>query len=206
VEVYSNENDQVDALKNFFAENGKALAVGVILGIGALVGWRYWGSHQETTSREASQAYENAVTTLKANQPETFAAAETFAANEKNTYGAFAAMELAQQFVDANQLDKAEKQLQLGLAAASDDNLKAVINMRLARIQLQLKQPDAALKTLEGIKGEGWTAIVADLRGEILLSKGDKQGARAAWEAGIKSEASPALSEMMRMKMNNLSI
>jgi predicted negative regulator of RcsB-dependent stress response len=49
--------------------------------------------------------------------------------------------------------------------------------MRLARVQLQLKQPDAALKTLDSIKGEGWTAIVADLRGEILLSKGDKQGA-----------------------------
>ena len=206
MEVYSNENDQVDALKNFFAENGKALAVGVILGIGALVGWRYWGSHQENTSREASHAYESAMTTLKANQPETFAAAEKFAANEKNTYGAFAALELAQQFVDANQLDKAEQQLQSGLAAASDDNLKSVINMRLARIQLQMKKPDEALKTLDGIKGEGWSAIVADLRGEILLSKGDKQGARAAWEAGAKSDASPALSEMMRMKMNNLSI
>ncbi|MEW5560652.1 YfgM family protein [Enterobacter asburiae] len=206
MEVYSNENDQVDALKSFFAENGKALAVGVILGIGALVGWRYWTSHQEDTSRESSQAYQNAVTSLKAGKPETYAAAEKIAANEKNAYGAFAALELAQQFVDANELDKAEKQLQLGLAAASDDNLKSVINMRLARVQLQMKQPDAALKTLEGIKGEGWTAIVADLRGEILLSKGDKQGARAAWEAGVKSDASPALSEMMRMKMNNLSI
>lgn len=48
--------------------------------------------------------------------------------------------------------------------------------MRLARVQLQMKQADAALKTLDSIKGEGWTAIVADLRGEILLSKGDKQG------------------------------
>ncbi len=78
--------------------------------------------------------------------------------------------------------------------------------MRLARVQLQLKQPDAALKTLDAVKGEGWTAIVADLRGEILLSKGDKQGAKAAWKAGAKSDASPALSEMMRMKINNLSI
>ena len=206
MEVYSNDNEQVDALKTFFAENGKALAVGVVLGIGALVGWRYWSSHQENNSRETSQAYASAVSTLKAGKPDTYAAAENIAANQKNAYGAFAALELAQQFVDANQLDKAEKQLQLGLAAAPDDNLKSVINMRLARIQLQMKQPDAALKTLEGIKGEGWTAIVADLRGEILLSKGDKRGARAAWEAGVKSDASPALSEMMRMKMNNLSI
>lgn len=77
--------------------------------------------------------------------------------------------------------------------------------MRLARVQLQMKQADAALKTLDSIKGEGWTAIVADLRGEILLSKGDKQGpcGVGSWR---ESDASPALSEMMRMKMNNLSI
>jgi predicted negative regulator of RcsB-dependent stress response len=54
VETFNNENDQVDALKRFFAENGKALAVGVILGIGALVGWRYWTSHQQDTARDAS--------------------------------------------------------------------------------------------------------------------------------------------------------
>ncbi len=58
-----------------------------------------------------------------------------------------------------------------------------------------MKQADAALKTLDSIKGEGWTAIVADLRGEILLSKGLTQGNRAAWEAGVKNDASPALSE-----------
>ena len=112
MEIYENENDQVEAVKRFFAENGKALAVGVILGVGALIGWRYWNSHQA----------------------------------------------------------------------------------------------DAALKTLDTIKGEGWAAIVADLRGEALLSKGDKQGARSAWEAGVKSDVTPALSEMMQMKINNLSI
>ena len=117
MEIYENENDQVEAVKRFFAENGKALAVGVILGVGALIGWRYWNSHQ-----------------------------------------------------------------------------------------VQLKQADAALKTLDAIKGEGWAAIVADLRGEALLSKGDKQGARSAWEAGVKSDVTPALSEMMQMKINNLSI
>ncbi|HBU8405737.1 TPA: tetratricopeptide repeat protein, partial [Enterobacter hormaechei] len=54
--------------------------------------------------------------------------------------------------------------------------------------------------------GEGFAAIVADLRGEALLSKGDKAGARKAWQAGVDSKASPALSEMMQMKINNLSV
>ena len=146
------------------------------------------------------------VSSLSAGKAEDLSAAEKFAADNKNTYGALASMELAQQFVDQNQLEKAAAQLQQGLAATSDENLKAVITLRLARVQVQLKQADTALKTLESVKGEGWAAIVADLRGEALLSKGDKQGARSAWEAGVKSNASPALSEMMQMKINNLSI
>ncbi|MBS1203369.1 MAG: hypothetical protein H6R25_268 [Proteobacteria bacterium] len=206
MEIYENENDQVDAIKRFFAENGKALAVGVVLGIGALMGWRYWNGHQADTARASSQAYENAISALQADKPESFTAAEKFAADNKNTYGALASLELAQQYVEKNELDKAASQLQQGLAATSDENLQSMINVRLARVQVQQKQQDAALKTLDAVKGESWSAIVADLRGEALLSKGDKQGARTAWENGIKNNASPALSEMMQMKINNLSI
>ena len=191
MEIYENENDQVEAVKRFFAENGKALAVGVILGVGALIGWRYWNSHQVDSARSASLAYQNAVTAVSEGKPDSIPAAEKFAAENKNTYGALASLELAQQFVDKNELEKAAAQLQQGLADTSDENLK---------------QADAALKTLDTIKGEGWAAIVADLRGEALLSKGDKQGARSAWEAGVKSDVTPALSEMMQMKINNLSI
>ena len=34
MEIYENEHDQVDAIKRFFAENGKALAVGGDFGCG----------------------------------------------------------------------------------------------------------------------------------------------------------------------------
>jgi predicted negative regulator of RcsB-dependent stress response len=69
VEIYENEHDQVDAIKRFFAENGKALVVGVILGVGALVGWRYWNNHQADSARGASLAYENTVSAIRADQP-----------------------------------------------------------------------------------------------------------------------------------------
>jgi predicted negative regulator of RcsB-dependent stress response len=70
VEIYENENDQVDALKRFFAENGKALAVGVILGIGALVGWRYWTSHQQDTAETRLWLMKTPISALKSNTPE----------------------------------------------------------------------------------------------------------------------------------------
>lgn len=89
MEIYENENDQVEAVKRFFAENGKALAVGVILGVGALIGWRYWNSHQVDSARSASLAYQNAVTAVSEGKPDSIPAAEKFAAENKNTYGAW---------------------------------------------------------------------------------------------------------------------
>lgn len=205
MEVYSNENEQTDALRNFFANNGKALAIGVVIGIAALGGWRYWSSHQDDTAKTVSAQYQQLTSAMQAGKPDTLEAVDRFASENSNTYGALAAMDLAKQYVDAGQLDKAATLLQNGLKDTKDANLQAVINLRLARIQLQQNQADAALKTLDGVKGDGWTAIVADIRGEALLTKGDKQGARDAWSKGVESDASPALKQMMQMKMNNLS-
>lgn len=204
MEVYSNENEQVDALRRFFAQNGKALVVGVIIGVGALTGWHYWNTHQEGNHQEASKIYQQVSVGLDSNKPETLEAAAKFASENSNTYGALASLDLAKRYVDGNQLDKAVAQLQSGLKDTKDANLQAVLNLRLARVQLQLKQPDEVLKTLDAVKGDGWTAIVADVRGEALLSKGDTKGARDAWNKGIGSDASPALKEMLQMKMNNL--
>lgn len=205
MEVYSNENEQVDALRRFFANNGKALAVGVIVGIAALGGWRFWSSHQEGTDKAASAQYQQLTSAMQADKPQTLEAVASFASENNNTYGALAALDLAKQYVAANQLDKAITLLQSGLKDTKDANLQAVINLRLARIQLQQNQADAALTTLNNVQGDGWTAIVADIRGEALLSKGDKQGARDAWSKGAESQASPALKQMLQMKMNNLS-
>lgn len=204
MEVYSNDNDQVDALRRFFASNGKALAIGVVLGIGALVGWRLWSNSQDDNARVTSAAYQQVTTALDAGKPQTLEAASKFASENNNTYGALASLDLAKQYVDKNQLDDAATQLQNGLKSTQDANLQAVLNLRLARIQLQQKKADDAIKTLDAIKGDGWVAIIADIRGEALLSKGDVQGARDAWSKGIASDASPALKEMMQMKMNNL--
>ncbi|PYG50059.1 putative negative regulator of RcsB-dependent stress response [Pantoea sp. AG1095] len=205
MEVYSNENEQVDALRQFFANNGKFLAVGVIIGIAALGGWRFWASHQEGTDKAASAEYQQLTSAMQADKPDSLEAVATFASENNNTYGALASLDLAKQYVETNQLDKAITLLQSGLKDTKDANLQAVINLRLARIQLQQSQADAALSTLNNVKGDGWTAIVADIRGEALLSKGDKQGARDAWSKGAESQASPALKQMLQMKMNNLS-
>ncbi|WON75871.1 YfgM family protein [Serratia sp. UGAL515B_01] len=205
MEVYTTENEQLDAVRRFFAENGKALAVGVVLGIGALLGWRYWQSHQNSSMIAASQSFEQASTALGSGKAEGVAVAETFIQANSNSYGVFAALHLAQHFAQQNDFAKAEQQLVMAQSQAKDENLLAMVNLRLARVQLQQKKLDEALKTLDGVKGEGWIAMLQDVRGDVLLAKGDVKGAREAYSKGIESNNSQALTAVMRMKLNNLS-
>lgn len=205
MEVYTTENEQLDAVRRFFIENGKALAVGVVLGIGALLGWRYWQSHQNANMMAASDAYQQASEQLAAGKADDVATAEKFIQANSNNYGVLAALQLAKHFVEQNDFAKAEQQLVMAQSQTKDESLLAMINLRLARVQLQEKKLDEALKTLDGVKGDGWLAMVQDVRGDILLAKGDTKGARDAYSKGIESNASQALAGLMRMKLNNLS-
>lgn len=204
MEVY-NENEQVAALKNFLASNGKVLIAGIVLSVGALAGWRYWVNHQSSTSQLSSERYYQLSNELDASNPQAIEKTEAFVTENSNAYGALASLRLAKVYADKNQLDKAAVQLENGLRIGGDDNLQAIMSLRLARIQLQQKQADKALKSLEAVKGEGWQPLKADLRGDILFSQGDVQGAKQAWSEGIDADAASAgLKSNMQMKINNL--
>ncbi|WP_367298598.1 YfgM family protein [Hafnia alvei] len=205
MEVYSTENEQVDALRRFFIENGKALAIGVVIGIGALLGWRYWQNHQQAEMTGASQSYQQASEALTSGKADGVALAEKFIEKNANNYGVLAALQLAQHEVDQKNFAKAEQQLVWAQGQTKDENLKSLIDLRLARVQLQENKLDDALKTLDLIKATGWVAMAQDVRGDVLVKKGDVKGAREAYSKGLASDASQSLQGLLRMKLNNLS-
>ena len=205
MEVYSTENEQVDALRRFLIENGKALAIGVVIGIGALLGWRYWQNHQQAEMTGASQSYQQASEALTGGKADGVALAEKFIEKNANNYGVLAALQLAQHEVDQKNFAKAEQQLAWAQGQTKDENLKSLIDLRLARVQLQENKLDDALKTLDLIKATGWVAMAQDIRGDVMVKKGDVKGAREAYSKGLASDASQSLQGLLRMKLNNLS-
>lgn len=204
MEVYTTENEQVDALRRFFIENGKALAVGIVLGIGALVGWRFWQNHQSESAMTSSLAYQKASDALAKGNAEGVSTAEKFVADNKSSYGVLAALELARFQADKGEFAQAETQLRTALTLTKDVDLLALTTLRLARVQLQQGKADDALKTLDTITAAGWAAMTADVRGDALTSKGDSQGARDAYNKGLAANPPQALQALLRMKLNNL--
>ncbi|AWK14788.1 YfgM family protein [Candidatus Fukatsuia symbiotica] len=216
MEIYTTANDQADAVRRFFSENIRVLVVSVVLGISVLIGWHYWQNHQNTTLKAASFSYQQVSEALfprdkdlgdkkSIDKDHDVAAAEKFIQDNNNNYGVFIALELANYFVEQKAFDRAEQQLTLAVDQTKDENLLSLINLRLARLQSQLKKPDTALKTLNKIQGEGWMAMAEDIRGDLFLSKGDIVAARAAYTKGIESNASQALQVLLRLKLDDLS-
>ncbi|PHM46231.1 membrane protein [Xenorhabdus mauleonii] len=205
MEVYTTETEQVDAIKRFFATNGKYLAVGLILGIGALIGWNYWKGHQTNQLYETAESFEKMNKSLVSGSKESIAAAETFANETNNIYGVMTDLELAKQAVEQNNLAQAEKNLLAASGKAKDGDMQSIANLRLARVQLAEDKTDAALKTLEQIKGKGWVVAVEDIRGDILAKKGDIAGARAAYSNGLGADGPQIMKDFMKIKLNNLS-
>lgn len=204
MKIYIARNKQVNALCRCLAENGKVLTLAVILGITALISWRYYQCHQSDDILEISRSYQKISDRLITNKPDAVATAEKFLQTNNNSYGALVALQLAKYFIEKNDFPQAEKQLVLMNSQAIDNNLLAQVNLRLARIQLQEKKWDYALRTLDKIKDTGWAALVQDTRGNVLLAKGDSKGARAAYAQSLKSNASQSLELLLHMKLNNL--
>ncbi|NHB93313.1 tetratricopeptide repeat protein [Photorhabdus cinerea] len=205
MEVYTNENEQVDVIRRFFANNGKAMVFGLVLGAGALIGWRYWQSHQTNQLQASAEAFEQVNRGLISDVKESHAVAEKFAREANNSYGVMAHMQLAKLAVEKNELAKAEQFLSTAVEQTKNEDLQALVNIRLARVQLAEGKADVVLKTLEQVKGSGWVAVAEDIRGDALLKKGDIAGARAAYTKGLGSDSPQAIKSMLNLKLNNLS-
>ncbi|MEQ5319040.1 tetratricopeptide repeat protein [Providencia vermicola] len=205
MEVYTNENDQVDAIKRFFANYGAPLVIGLVIGVGGVFGWNYWQSHKVNVLQESAQKYETINTQLRSGSEQGVIAAQKFAAETDDVYSAMMGLELAQIAVDKGGLANAQTALSNALTKAKTVEMQDLINLRLARVQLAQGNADAAIASVANIKGKSWQATAQDVRGDALLHKGDKAGAKAAYAQGLESEGSQSLRGILTLKLNNVS-
>lgn len=202
VELYDTEEQQVEAIKDWWKENGKAVIFGAVIGLGGLFGWRYYQDSTIAAQEAASESYTKAVESLAATGAQAELQTQSFIdANGDTEYAVLAALQLAKVQVEANQLDAAIEQLQWATTASKDQALLAVIHYRLARLQAEQGNFDGSLAQLDNITDEGWQGRVDELKGDILLRKGD---AEAAYAAYTEAQQAGDASEALQMKLDDL--
>lgn len=181
------EQEQIDDLKAWWAIYGKYVAAAMVAAALVVIGVQLWRWYQHTQAEKASALYQavsqaaHGNDLAKAKEPAT-QVIERFAAT---AYAPRAALLYAKLLYDSGDKNAAKAQLQWVIDHASEDELQAIARFRLAQIQLDDKQYDEALKTLDAKTDEAFAAIYADLKGDVLAAAGKTLDARLAYQIAL---------------------
>ncbi|HCE1959636.1 TPA: YfgM family protein [Vibrio parahaemolyticus] len=202
MELYDTEEQQVEAIKDWWKENGKAVIIGAVVGLGGLFGWRYYQDTVIQASETASQSYTTAMNTLQEKGVDAQSDVQAFIeSNDVKEYSVLAALQLAKAQVEAKDFTAALEQLKWAQSNTKDAALSPLISYRIARIETEMGNFDAANTELGKVTDTAWAGRIAELRGDIALRQGDKDAAYAAYtEAQQAADASPTL----QMKLDDL--
>ena len=119
----------------------------------------------------------------------------------RTPYSDLAALALARFDVEGGKLADAAGLLETVIKDTHDADLAAVARLRLARVQRADGKPDAALATLAAAPAGTGSPAYADVRGDVLLDKGDKAGALAAWREALASKSTGVNRELLQLKI-----
>ena len=180
------DDEQVEALKRWWAENGRSTLIAVVLAVGGTLGWQQYQGWSEQQRELASDAWSSALVKLdsadSAQQDEGLAgAARVIEDYPGTTYARFAALKLAAIAVQNENLTDAEKWLRQALASgAQADELGQLIQLRLARVLVASGDESAALKILSQ-QSQAYGVSYATARGDLHLAAGRPKDALAAY-------------------------
>ena len=117
MEIYSTEEQQVDAIKQFWKDYGTSIVVGAVVGLGGLYGWNTYSDMKVTAAEEASESFQSIVT-QSANPAALLVQAENFTSeHDQQGYQALLELMVAKSAVEAGDLAKAEASFTKVIAA-----------------------------------------------------------------------------------------
>ena len=202
------EEEQVENLKKWLRENGMSIVAGVVIGVGGLFGYRGWIDYQENQAMQASTHYEQLLASLQQeNTAELQAAFDALQQDYSSSeYFQLARLVMARFYVDQEDFEQAAEQLQQVVGTAGTAALGLVAKTRLADVQIQLAQYDAALATLSAEFPAQYEARVEELRGDAYYYKGETQQAAEAYRKAQVAVPGPASSEFLQQKLQDLGV
>jgi predicted negative regulator of RcsB-dependent stress response len=187
------EHEQSERVREWLRRNGSALIFGIALGLAAIGGWQWWQRHQTNKQHEAAASYQAAVDAIKANDK---AAVGKVNGLPDGMFRALAQLELAKSQVQANQNEAAIATLR-GIRS-EDPALAAIVNQRLARLLIDSKQAEAALKLV----ANGDSLATLEVRGDAQMALGQREKARDSYsKALLKAEVGTPQRRVLELKL-----
>ncbi len=191
------EEEQIEALKNWWKAYWKSVVIPVVAVVGGYFGWTMWDEQREIQAAEGHKRYQALVEVMETTPGATLsdekrseatvlasAIAEEFSGS---LYADNANFILARLAVDKKELEEAAGFLQRVVGDGANEAVKLLAKARLARVKLALGDQEGAL-ALVAVSGESeYASLFAEIRGDVLAAQGKADAARTAFEEAMES-------------------
>ncbi len=201
------EYEQSERVQQWLRQNGLSIVVGIAIGLVGIFGWQQWNKHKADHQAEAANLYQQVQVAVESGKTENAdALTEQLTKDYTDTpYALFAMSDRAERQVRAKQLDKALESLNWAQSHAGDDSLKALVQLRMARVLLAQGKGADALAALDRVPAKNYDGIAQELRGDVLVKLGRPDDARKAYEAA-KAALGENAPQSVQMKIDDLAV
>ncbi|WP_162917297.1 tetratricopeptide repeat protein [Dongia deserti] len=182
--------DQAAAIWKKYGNFIIGVALVLVLAVAAHWGWREYSTRQQL---QASADFLAAAAASDLKQRE--AALSTVAA-EGGIYGALARFRLAETAIEAGDKDKARGILgEIAKDQGTDKPLRDLAAIQAALLELEIGKPENAAELVKDLmkEGESYRLSALEITGLAALAAGDKEKAKASFEAVKKTAEEEAV-------------
>jgi len=196
------EQERIAELKGWWEDNRWYVIGAIVAAVLAFAGFRAWHWWSAKQADDAGAMYS---ATMKLPKDQQVASIDALVAKHPKSYFASdAQLVAAKARFEAQDLAGARTRLEWVMQNGVDEH-RGIARMRLAAVLLEEKKYAEALKVLDDNKDEAFVALVADLRGDIMLAQGRMDEARAAYKTATeKAEPRNPVKQIAETKLNAL--
>ncbi|HWH46478.1 MAG TPA: tetratricopeptide repeat protein [Burkholderiales bacterium] len=201
------EQEQLDALKQFWKQYGALIITLAFLALATFAGVKGWNYYQRSQAERASALFGKFDEAVRKNDVAQIGnlGAELIDKYGGTAYGPMAALLLAKTNHENGDAAAAAKRLQWAIDKARDEETEALARLRLAGIRLDEKKYDEALALLDAKHPAAFAPLYADLRGDVLTAQGKPAEARAAYKLALeKSPSNGNYRNVVQIKLDAL--
>ena len=199
--------EQSERVQKWLRQNGLSIVVGVVIGLVAIFGYQEWRNHRVAHQTAASGIYQQLQSVLDNGDSRTVdTLTQQLMSDYADTpYAMFAVSDRARRQVESKQFDKALESLNWAEQHAPSKELKALVELRIAHVELGQGNAQDALSALDRMPADSYAIVGQELRGDALVKLGRRDDALKAYQAAVKAMGSHAQQDNeVQMKIDDL--
>ena len=198
------EDEDLERAKAFWKANGNPIVAGIVLGLGAILGYNYWQYHQRVQGEEASALFDQV--SISSEPGDVWASADELMADYATTsYASLGALYAARTAMEQGDTDKATSYLKWILNESKDEGMNHLARLRLASVFLEAGQADEVVSLLTVEDMSTFEHRYHELIGDAYVKLNDVKKAIESYRLSLdKFPVSSAGRHLIQLKLENV--